>query len=73
MTLNQWKTIDTAPKDGTVVLVANKWKVHCAAYIPQYPQESHPRPEPLCWVIDETTQVLPFVTHWMEVPSVPKG
>ena len=67
-----WQPIETAPKDGTVVLVANKWKVHCASYQPRLGKEPENRPEALCWVIDETLQVLPFITHWMPLPELPK-
>lgn len=62
-----WKPIDTAPKDGTKILVVNaRWKSYDIArwsgdlWKPQVEEHCHGGPEPI------------MPTHWMELPEAPK-
>ena len=60
-----WNHIETAPRDGTVILVRNKWFAACAKYVPD-------RPAGLDWQIDQTNEGIPFVTYWMPLLPLPK-
>ena len=71
MSDNQWQPIETAPKDGTWILVYkpfnlygfddSKWFVD--KYIVRWADE--------CWNISMEDKVI-YPTHWMPLPKPPK-
>ncbi|MCA0276272.1 MAG: hypothetical protein LCH86_09725 [Proteobacteria bacterium] len=63
---DRWQPIETAPKDGTFVLVWNGNKLHCARYDSI---ESE-------WVssfktVTKRLAILPVPTHWMHLQATP--
>ena len=73
--ISEWKSIETAPKDGTFILMADhKGEVHKAAWQP-YPNLAKPgAPD---WCIADTygdeqggCYTVDFPTHWMPLPTI---
>lgn len=69
-----WQPIETAPKDGTAVLVANKNGAWIAKYEPVY--QSGYRPENPWFSLmlnhDHVRKGKPYApTHWMPLPPPP--
>jgi hypothetical protein len=70
--MTDWQPIETAPKDGTSVLVYGPWKGEFSQL--KHPHEiwrGHCHPVSKLWFISGT---LEFVdpTHWMPLPEPPK-
>ena len=72
--MTEWQDIDTAPKDGTVILLYAKPDVYAAMWC-----ERGDRGGKFPWVILElnqhmiTNRLLPHAaTHWMPLPDKPK-
>lgn len=66
-----WKTIETAPTDGTVVLVCHKDR-HIFAPEAAYFGTYHPNsPGKKVWrSVNSSTKIV--VTHWMPLPQKPE-
>lgn len=65
----EWRTIDSAPKDGTLVLVRNSLgTVHVARWGKRYLGTGGQ----LSWFTDDK-YVGGVVTHWQPLPPAPKG
>lgn len=64
---NPWKPIETAPKDGTEILVCHEWYQPETAYWGTY----HPNsPGKKCWRASRGgVRILPW--YWMELPPKP--
>jgi len=64
----RWKPIDTAPKDGSVVLIFDpsreKWKIN-SAYWPNHWDKP-------CFLSAGQGVMLDKATHWMELPEEPQ-
>lgn len=81
--MNEWQPIDTAPKDGTRILLANPNGIYLGYWNPEFESEwdeinqcSIPVGQ---WTDDtirsfsyEELQVLENLTHWMLLPDPPK-
>jgi len=62
-----WRPIETAPKDGTLLLATNgKWRGTTKYHEPLY--EGDPP-----WVDEYTEFIEPPVTHWMPLPPLPRS
>lgn len=75
MTADKWQPIETAPKDGTAVLVGNKSSVWIAAYTPRYQSGFEPANKWQSLMLNH--QYMPqgsglTPSHWMPLPSPPK-
>lgn len=59
--MNKWHTIDTAPKDGTRILLCD-W---AAVYGGWWEDE--------CWHVNcgQPVVAVPLPTHWMPLPELP--
>ncbi len=85
--MSAWKPIETAPKDGTSVLVWFYGEPHVAVYAPIWTPENkrwfvrHPKwPDSSSW--SQVTEIEPNQfqvmaglvgpTHWMPLPEPPK-
>lgn len=67
LALTDWQPIETAPRDGTRILVAADDYVGMARF------ESDRLPE-YCWVDEEGSGAgSNSVTHWMPLPDPPQG
>lgn len=55
----QWKPIDTAPKDGSLILVYEKGAISSKRWIPGYSDWAHEFPG------------IPGNSHWMPLPPAP--
>ena len=71
MRLSEWQPIETAPKDGTLVLVAHPVTMRSdtdqivrVAWMKDGLWASHPS----CWLVNEH-----MPTHWMPLPPAPEG
>lgn len=63
-----WRSIETAPKDGTFVLVIDsKYGDHSGAFVAQYAAEVFSG----CWLTSHTPHVV-RPTHWMPLPTPPQ-
>ena len=66
--MTDWQPIETAPKDGTVVLIfepsREKWKINSA----YWPNHWH-KP---CFLSAGQGVMLDKATHWMPLPEPPK-
>ena len=70
--MSKWQPMETAPTDGTDILVYGPWRG-------EFSQLKHPShiwtgrysPSSKCWFISNTVE---FVdpTHWMPLPEPPK-
>jgi len=57
----QWMPIETAPKDGTeIMVISNRGYIHIVTY--------HPRAE---WYSADADQYCGGITHWMPLPNPP--
>lgn len=69
----QWQSIETAPKDGSLVDVYIGGNV-CERYTEAYYSEAE---QCWCWNIEGTGRRVVFTetppTHWMPLPQPPKG
>lgn len=62
-----WQPIETAPKDGTPFLAWNgHWRGVAMYFEARYEED----PE---WVDEQTNYIEPEPTHWMPLPTPPKG
>jgi ribosomal protein S1 len=70
--MSEWQSIDTAPKDGTVVKVVSATKRGIFTYYP-YPITSAFHNGKWCWKLDKEdwTSFDPQPTHWMPLPAPP--
>ncbi len=62
-----WQPVETAPKDGTVVLVWTRTGPHLAAYLGRRPEGWMEKDG--SYLLTEDTTGLP--THWMPLPVPP--
>lgn len=61
-----WQTIDTAPKDGSHIMVFNQYCILIAAY-----DEPNYEDDP-CWIdLGSSYPIEPIPTHWMPLPQPP--
>lgn len=73
--MNDWQTIDSAPKDGTRVILSNTHGIWMAEYRPVY--GSGYRPENPWWNVMLNCDHIPKdvryakATHWMPLPLPP--
>lgn len=73
--MSEWQPIETAPHDGSAILVAHEKGVWIAQYLPKYPSGYKP-PNPWFSVmlnhdyINEQP-VSRYPTHWMPLPEPP--
>ena len=77
--MSEWKTIDSAPKDGTHILGASEKYVHESWFVRDKIKldssgsfyNSLPKDTGIGkWFIDHNTFFIP--THWMPLPEPPK-
>ena len=64
--VQQWQTMDSAPKDGTSVLV----NVGIGISIGEYLKGFHPWNDGAWWIEGGQTTGVP--THWQPLPAAPK-
>lgn len=63
----EWRGMESAPKDGTFVLVIDsEYGDHSGAFVAQYSQHSFSG----CWLTSHTPHVV-RPTHWMPLPTPP--
>jgi len=63
----KWETIETAPKDGTYVLVYHhRWNS-----VTKDMEIAHWRSDQGGWMTNESFNMQP--SHWMPLPDQPKG
>lgn len=69
--MNNWRTMETAPKDGTPVLGYDGWTMNTIRYVQPYHRvgrgwwalvDGGPYADDVDW----------FPTHWMPLPPPPK-
>ena len=71
--MSEWQPIETAPKDGTLVLLwpgsrtVNRLLTVCSAY---WHQPANPKVSGM-WVGQFVTRGS-YITHWMPLPEPPK-
>lgn len=65
--MSEWQPIETAPKDGTVVLV---WGTHNRC--PGNPRHPYPARWSNGWWLAEGNAGIDYGTHWMPLPEPPK-
>lgn len=77
--MSEWQPIETAPKDGTIILVSDKRSVS-AAYWGLAPRASGLVDRNYPWtMLDETNGLNGWMdgpsgpTHWMPLPAPPTG
>jgi len=64
----EWRGMESAPKDGTCVLVIDsEYGDHSGAFVAQYSQHSFSG----CWLTSHTPHVV-CPTHWMPLPTPPQ-
>jgi hypothetical protein len=73
MSVTEWRPLETAPKDGTPVLVfredAGVFTAHYAAAV-DFVKDGDC--EPQWWTIDGQDLMADLPTHWMPLPEPPK-
>jgi len=70
-----WQSIDTAPKDGSVVLIASSFRVGESSFGVCKPQPDGYKANAgqECWRTWDKVFVFPgSITHWMPLPDPPK-
>lgn len=79
LTMSEWMTIETAPKDGTHVLIAGEGKVSVGKYVEDKGETLVPADKPYWKPFDnsywdrwETDDSWFQPTHWMPLPEPPK-
>lgn len=60
----KWQPIETAPKDGSFILVASAHHDMWVAQMSALPNEARP-------VLEESGKYLDDITHWMPLPPSP--
>jgi|DEB0MinimDraft_4_1074332.scaffolds.fasta_scaffold275690_1 hypothetical protein len=67
--MTEWKTIDSAPKDGTAILA---WGAQHGERVVVEIDMDGPREDPVKWV--EVWGLVPVsgLTHWMPLPDPPE-
>ena len=72
--MSNWQPIETAPKDGTCILVGNRYGTWVAKHMPVYPSGYRPSSPWFCMMLNrEYMYVLgDLPTHWMPLPEPPK-
>jgi len=74
--INNWQPIETAPKDGTKVLVVEGEQIYIASY--KYDGNYNCQKPNIAWCISDAEdlegfeRVLSFPTHWMPLPLPPE-
>ena len=72
--MNQWQPIETAPKDGTNIILFGEGKVTVGGWVSAEDQGAEPGEEYLIaagwWSIDLADN---NPTHWMPLPDPPAG
>jgi hypothetical protein len=64
-----WQTIDSAPKDGKVVLLFTKYRVmYCGSY--RSGNMGEPQPDERAWRCNSAGRFA-TPTHWMPLPNPP--
>jgi len=64
----EWRGMESAPKDGTFVLVIDsEYGDHSGAFVAQYSQHSFSG----CWLTSHTPHVV-RPTHWLPLPTPPQ-
>ena len=78
MSKTQWEPIETAPKDGTLIIVGREGLsgVWVARYVEQY-QSGYVPDNPWFGMLLNTNHISPpyhssIPTHWMPMPEPPK-
>lgn len=75
--MNEWQPIDTAPKDGTPILLwdAESKSVNVGYWLDRYTQPFHAlvRGEDANWCDDGGANPIFNATHWMPLPDPPKA
>jgi len=72
--MSDWQPIETAPKDGTLVLTWSA-RLCCVARWKDYerePYKPHPSYRWYGWIDGYDGEDIPDPTHWMPLPEAPK-
>lgn len=73
--VQRWQPIETAPKDGTAILLSNERGAWMAKYDPVYPSGYRPENPWFSLMLnhDHMRKGKPYApTHWMPLPTPPK-
>ena len=75
--MSDWQPIETAPLDGTFVLIASSFRVGESSYgicLPQHDGYRANKGRP-CWRSAGGEKIFPgaSVTHWMPMPQPPEA
>lgn len=71
---SSWRSIETAPKDGTAILIGNERGAWIAKYEPVYPSGYRPENPWFSLMLnhDHMRKGKPYApTHWMPLPAPP--
>jgi hypothetical protein len=66
-----WQPIETAPRDGTRILVW--WRGRRSQTMVRISRCTQPHGSPYVWVTDGTGRDTLEPTHWMPLPPPPEG
>jgi hypothetical protein len=76
--MTPWQPIDTAPKDGTEILVWNGFRISLVSWS-EYPQISRRAKKMFAWCVSESEQdeqggcaTAGNPTHWQPLPEPPE-
>lgn len=72
----EWRTIETVPKDGTRIMLANRHGIWMAEYCPVYPSGYRPDDPWFSVMLNhdhiQRTGRHDKPTHWMPLPEPPE-
>lgn len=68
--MNKWMPIETAPKDGSVLLYLPYGLMYCGRK--RYGQLGEPQQDEFVWRCDSSGRFA-NPTHWMPLPEAPKA
>lgn len=77
MKFDKWQPIETAPKDGTYILVGNRYGAWVATYLDRFQSGYTPQNPWSSMMLNHRhmerrdRQYSTFPTHWMPLPMIP--